>query len=277
MPSLLPSETVSGHSPTPPAVPHTRRDWRRNLVWDHDLPAEILDLLGSRPDDLIAAGEPLKLGRGTTVVKVSGPRPAVVKRYNLRTWTRTLVHLFLPSRARRSWEGAKALLEAGIPTPRPLAYLESTWGPLRLRSFYVYEFLEGITLDQYLEAAGPPDTERVLLEQLRAISDRFRAARLTHGDGKNQNFLVTDRGLTVIDTDNVRRHASESAWRQARDREIDRLLQDYRARPEWEAALADAVDADRPAGGNPPVAPDDRPKKTLGRPNSLKRAAKVCR
>lgn len=219
-----------------------RSSWRRVMWWDAAYDGPLLEALWNDPDGVVARGTMLKRGRGTTVVRIDGAEPVVVKRYNLRNRGRTLSHLLLPSRASRSWEGALRLREAGIATPRPLAALETRLGPLRLRSFFVYPYLSGEMLDRTLRRPSVSSEEtQAVWEEVSSVAQKLKAARLTHGDGKPANLLWQQGRLWLLDVDAVEEHRSEWSWKRARDREVRRLLQDFQAEPHLRGPLSQAA------------------------------------
>jgi len=67
----------------------------------------------------------------------------VVKHFRPARGLRGWVQRFKPTKALRSWNGAHELLRRGIPTPRPIAWLEHPGQPRAAESFYLCEAFEG--------------------------------------------------------------------------------------------------------------------------------------
>src|SRR4029079_6329849 len=57
----------------------------------------------------------------------------------LRGWVRS----FNPNKALRSWNGAHEMLRRGVPTPRPVAWLEHPTRPQESESYYLCEAFAG--------------------------------------------------------------------------------------------------------------------------------------
>lgn len=67
----------------------------------------------------------------------------VVKHFRPMTGLRGWLQGFKPNKALRSWNGAHELLRRGIPTPRPVAWLEHPAQPCRRESYYLCESFAG--------------------------------------------------------------------------------------------------------------------------------------
>jgi len=62
-----------------------------------------------------------------------------------------------------------------------------------------------------------------MLERVETILRHMEQYRITHGDLKPSNILVTSRGPTLLDLDSVRVHRSNLLFRRARDKDLKRL------------------------------------------------------
>jgi len=238
-----------------------KSDAKRYLLYADNHPEKLLQYLWSDPDMLIQKGQPLKLGNRTSVVKLQlTDRAYVVKRYNLRNNLHTFVHGFLRSRARRCWESALLLHEQGINTPRPVAFLEQRIYGLGMRSFLVTEYEPGKRLCDYFSqqrfalarSANNQNAwlqnQHQFLKELSSIWNKLAAGKLTHGDMKLANFLVSESGtLSLIDLDSMRKHNSDLTWEWARRKDWMRLLRDLQAYPEFIQNLRVVTRAQDPA------------------------------
>jgi len=139
-------------------------------------------------------------GRGRTEVVLKQFRPRGVDR--LKT-------LLLPSKPLKAWRGARALVERGIPTPRPLAWLERRRAGTAVEGYFLAERAENVREIRglWLELQGPR-LERLLRDLarfLRACHDRG----VLHKDLSDGNVLVAEdaRGgyaFRLLDTNRVR-------------------------------------------------------------------------
>jgi RIO-like serine/threonine protein kinase len=194
---------------------------------------------------LAASGTTLKAGDRTTVVRIDAAGTSwVLKRYNLRGPVHTAAHLMMASRAERSWHYGRLLLEAGLATPRPMAYVEHRLGPLRTRSFVLTEFAPGTLLSDILLHGQPTAADRYMLPaQFAELWRRLSELRLTHGDAKATNYLVTDDGrLCMIDLDSMRLHRQGLTFLLARRRDWKRFMRNWQSAPELAQAFRSAVE-----------------------------------
>lgn len=114
----------------------------------------------------------------------------------------------LTNYARRSYFGARYLIEAGIPSIEPVEYLNVGHWWAR-RGVFVYREVEAEqTLGQWL-AANPEDSRRTpVFMAVGSIINSLRQARVIQPDLVKSNILAHDDGvelqMTLIDTDDVR-------------------------------------------------------------------------
>jgi hypothetical protein len=120
-----------------------------------------------------------------------------------------LKSLFIPSKARRAWLGAVGLVERGIPTPLPVAYLE------RRKKGFVAEicFLSEEVSDA-LEIRGlfrklPEDELRGLLVALAGFLSSCHRKGILHRDLSDGNILVRKENggiwkFWLLDTNRIR-------------------------------------------------------------------------
>ena len=178
------------------------RSTRAFTVLQRDLAEELQELLAD-PDMAIAAGEVLKAGRSATVARVRGRHQWwVIKRYNLKGTVHALSRSARRTRAEWSWRNAQHMKLLGIATAQPVALHVETLGPLRGRGYFVMEALAGTPLDERLRMGWRPGPE--FLAELSALFAQLLNQRLVHGDMKATNFVVTDRGVRLVDLDGMR-------------------------------------------------------------------------
>jgi len=159
-------------------------------------------------DAVTAAARLLKNGNTcfVTVIDRNGRR-YVIKRYNPKGFLHSLRHTLKRSRARRSWLNAHRLLYLGIPTPRPVGFIEEYAGCLIKRSWLITELAPGPKLKDYL---ADPDISKspktVVIDRVFDILERLEQHRITHGDLKHVNLIVTPDGPTLLDLDSLKIH-----------------------------------------------------------------------
>jgi tRNA A-37 threonylcarbamoyl transferase component Bud32 len=182
-------------------------------------------------DDLMQSGQILKNGNTCFVSRISvGGKEVVVKRYNHKGIIHSLRHTIKRSRARRSWLHAHRLEMLGIATPKPLAYIEERRGLLVWKSYILTEHVEGQKFCDLVEERNVTEGERsTAIDQVREMLERLAKYRITHGDLKHSNILVTDKGPVLTDVDGMKVHRLSHTCRLRYKRDLECLLRGRRA------------------------------------------------
>lgn len=185
------------------------------------------------PDGLMVRSELLKDGNSATVARCAwGSRSVVVKRYNIKSTGHRLRRMFRPTRAANAWRAAHLLKMAGIKTPEPLLLMEQRRGPLRGVSYLVTEDAGGAEMLDVYQKREPTSAE---LDDVRDIFRVMRELRLCHGDFKARNFLVTEKGVELIDLDVFHEVGSHSRFYACAKKDKERFLRNWYAQPAMEA------------------------------------------
>ena len=169
--------------------------------------AEPVDFI-EKVDAMMDAGEILKDGRSSYVSRISwNGKDIVVKRYNHKGLIHSLRHAIKGSRARRGWLYGHQLLMLNIATPKPLAYIEQRKGPLVWRSYLVTEYTVGQKLYDFLRDDNISEKQRSeATGKIVELLERLGRYRISHGDLKHSNILITDTGPVLTDLDGMRVH-----------------------------------------------------------------------
>ncbi len=176
----------------------------------------------------------LKDGRSATVVKVTlDQRDLVVKRYNMKDAWHQLRRCTRATRAAKSWELAHKLSLFGIPTARPVAYLERKVMGFRGQSYFVSEYVSGGHAGEYFaRVRGDEAKIKTMAEKIVALLTNLKKLQVTHGDLKITNILVNGKEQPVlIDLDGAVEHTSLSTLKRAWIKEIERFLQNFQQLP----------------------------------------------
>jgi tRNA A-37 threonylcarbamoyl transferase component Bud32 len=177
-------------------------------------------------DTLMDAGQVLKKGDAIYVSHIIwNNKNIVVKRYDHKGFIHSLRHTIKRSRARKGWLYAHFLGALNIATPRALAYIEQQKGLLVWQSYLVTEYAEGQKLwhflrdDNITEQQKMDETDRVV-----GLLDKLWKYRITHGDLKHVNVLVTENGPVLIDLDGMIIHKWELLYRNKRAKDMERFI-----------------------------------------------------
>ena len=180
----------------------------------------------NRLDELVEISPRLKDGNTATVALAQcGAQKVVIKRYNIKHFRHWLSRFWRPSRAWKSWKNAHHLAVLGIKTPKPIAVVEQRFGWLRSRAFYLseYESAED-ALAKYTQ------TDELSEQHVQDFKQFFTAlvyGRISHGDLKANNILLTEEGLSLIDLDAMRFHGSSRSFKKALTRDLNRFLKNW--------------------------------------------------
>lgn len=189
-----------------------------------------MELLLADPDSMIEQGELLKDGNSSTValVRVDG-RPLVIKRYNIKNFWHRARRLFRHSRAWHSWANACRMEFLGIPSVKPVALIENRFGPMCGTAYFVTEYVEGMDALKWLHSINNPNAE---IEALSSILHDLSDSRISHGDLKATNFVISPDGPVILDLDAMREHRNGESFQRAFRRDMDRFMQNWQDRPE---------------------------------------------
>lgn len=132
----------------------------------------------------------------------------VIKEFRSRGVNR-LKSLFLRGKAVKSWRGAVALVERGIETPPPVAYLERRKGLFLDQSFFLAERVGGVEEIRFLFPKLPPSELRRLLISLSQHLSTCHKKGILHRDLSDGNILVKkdkqgEFSFYLIDTNRIR-------------------------------------------------------------------------
>ena len=183
--------------------------------------------------NLIAHGTVFKNSRSSLVVRTD---QGVLKQYRRKKWRNLILDCFRRSRAKRAWLSGYDCLNRGIPTAKPLAFLEERQGLLLQTSYLLTEEIkQSQTLFDCLRQchalanAGSFARKGAVLEHLGRLLRLFHTRGLCHRDLKTTNFLVTDDRIYLIDLDGMYRNI----WRPLAQRlkNLRRLVRSLRAIP----------------------------------------------
>jgi tRNA A-37 threonylcarbamoyl transferase component Bud32 len=211
-----------------------RKSWDHFMVYDRDYQEDVFTGLLANPDAAIESSRLLKNGNTATVALVNaGSLRLVVKRYNIKNAWHALKRSPRPSRAWKSWRNAHRLALRGIPTPKPIAFIEKRWGPFRSKAYFITEYVDGVHL-YYLIRSGRMKEKPLqgLIERFVGLLQLFADASMSHGDFKATNFIVAGEQIVFTDLDSMREHRFRWLFRRAFRKDCERLMKNWVDLPE---------------------------------------------
>ncbi|MBN2333568.1 MAG: hypothetical protein JXO49_06470 [Deltaproteobacteria bacterium] len=174
----------------------------------------------------------LKDGNSSTVatVVVDG-HPLVVKRYNSKGFIHGIKRAFRRTRAARSWRNAHLLDFYGINTPEPVALIERQRLAVRLPAYYVAALADGILASDYFAVAAVSDELRHMAAKVASVIKTMHDQRISHGDLKASNIVLTAHGPALMDLDDMQQHRSVAGFAKAARRDVERFLRNWENYP----------------------------------------------
>jgi len=171
----------------------------------------------TNPDEYLdkTSGQFFKNISDTSTVKVVtvDNRQYVVKRYNLRGFWYSVKRIFRRSRALRSWRNSHYLEQHNIPTPKPVAVFIHHCGPIRGKTYFIAEYVDGVQgKDLFTEKSKPDARCEKILGNIAELLKKLHAARITHDDFQHRNMIFTNTTPVLLDLDHMRIHTSDSFW-----------------------------------------------------------------
>lgn len=188
------------------------------------------------PDKFINGKEKrfLKHGNTSTVTTVmAGEKKIVIKRYNIKNFFHGLSHALRKTRAEISWKNAHLLQMFDIATPAPMAMVEHRLGPIRMTSYFITDFIEGVDARTYFLSnnISIADKEKTAKKIIKIIQSMIKL-KLSHGDMKASNFLIAGDKVFITDLDSMRHHSSQKSFDKYILKDINRLVENWRHDPE---------------------------------------------
>lgn len=152
----------------------------------------------SNPRDLLSHPSAERLSHGKDyVIRLQLPdyiKPITIKVFKRQSRLKDWYDKTHKSKAQRSFEAAEFLMQRGISTPLPLAWLDRWEGNRLIESYYLCEFEPAICFRDALSHIYYEERDNEpLMQLLLAVAPGIRAmhdAGFQHGDMGNQNILL---------------------------------------------------------------------------------------
>ena len=199
------------------------------------------DLDAGCPDE---PSERLKDGNTATVWRASlEGLSLVVKRYNVKDRWHGVSRAFRESRASVSWRNAHMLQMFGIDTPAPVAYCLRRENPLQAVGYFVAEEVLGTNLrDWVAQHRDQPDEIQRVATMVASLLVRLRRLRISHGDLKASNFVLSEGRLFLIDLDSMRLHRFRATFERAWRSDMARFEENWRDLPQVSQIMREVVE-----------------------------------
>jgi tRNA A-37 threonylcarbamoyl transferase component Bud32 len=190
--------------------------------------ADPLDFI-RKLDSLMDKGKILKDGDTCYVSRLTwNGRDIVIKRYNHKGIGHSLRHTIKKSRSYRGWLHTHRLGILNVAAPKGLAYIENRKGLLVWKSYLVTEYVPGQKLYDFLRDGNVvPEEHLKTARQIKELLDELGRHRISHGDLKHTNILITDNGPVLTDLDGMKVHRFNWICQRYRAKDRARLLRNW--------------------------------------------------
>jgi tRNA A-37 threonylcarbamoyl transferase component Bud32 len=154
--------------------------------------------------------------------------PVVIKRYNIKNTMHLISRMWRPSRASASWSNAHRLTLLDIPTPAPVAFLETRFFGLRGKAYFLSEYVESLDIAEYFAKATDQVARAILIRNTVELFYRLFLLNISHGDMKATNIKVIDNTPMLIDLDSMQQHTWHYFAQKAHVRDLKRFMQNWK-------------------------------------------------
>jgi len=104
---------------------------------------------------------------------------------------------------------------------------ENRNGRFRKEAYLVTEFIEGKNLQSWLLSLSKDQVPTWLGKEVLRLFNTLWHSKVSHGDMKASNFIVSEKILYMIDLDTLQWHSSEESMNQAFTRDIERFMENW--------------------------------------------------
>lgn len=151
-------------------------------------------------DKLVENSPRLKSGKTTTVALAQcGNTKVVIKHYHTKGLLHWLRSFQQSDPAWKSWKNAHQLMALGIKTPKPIAIIVQHSEQLKNQAFYLSEYEP--SEDALLQYNKKTSISKEHLDDFEQLFYCMIASRMSHGELKADNILLTKEGLSLVDLD----------------------------------------------------------------------------
>jgi hypothetical protein len=195
----------------------------RALRYNPGLPVTFVDALWNHPEEVFAAGKLLRAtGTRAAALVQCDSRLYVIKHYYLRSWRHVINQAVAGPEALRAYELGCLLADAGIRTPRPIAWVGNRQRGRYRDCYLLYPYVQGRMLrtliNQGLMSQAEMDHAK---SQLYEIWKLLSTLKVGLKDANSGNFIVAPNGLVwLIDLDGSTIHSNP-------------LVADFRLQIKW--------------------------------------------
>jgi len=148
-------------------------------------------------------------------------REVVVKYFGWRNTISAIMSPFTRSRAQKSWDASRWLLEAGVPVPKPIAVFTARSRGFVKSNFLITEYIGPNQKVRRILRNGIVEVEQknLILRKMAEMVCKMHQAGMIHRDLTPGNFLVKDSNCEIylVDLNRLRRKSRVTAAEKMHD------------------------------------------------------------
>jgi tRNA A-37 threonylcarbamoyl transferase component Bud32 len=200
-------------------------------MYDRHFAASDLLHFFSEPDSVFHSPNKkiLKDGRSSTVIQITlDQKKYVIKRYNMKSFGHFLRRALRTTRASAAWRLAQKLQLFGVPTAKPVGFLEYRFLGLCGKSYFITEYVEGEHAGEFFKRENNPANIQQMVKQIIVLLKNLAKLYITHGDVKVSNLIITlENQIKLIDLDGAMEHAALSSLHRSWRNDLLRFVKDF--------------------------------------------------
>ncbi len=190
----------------------------------------LCDLLGREvPLNRKESEEVIKIDETSVLLKLDSDIGLIAARhYKKPVLTKIAKNTLRQDPAQVSWYFSHHLNTNGINTPAPLAFMEERKMGVRLRTWYLCQFEEGIDCENYFLHARA--ITPAMANTAAAIVDMFisiRECQLSHGNLKAGKLLIIDGRPCLTDLSHMKFHSDEKIAKKMWQRDVETFMNSW--------------------------------------------------
>lgn len=190
--------------------------FKGEIFVDYDYPSFIdqldhMENIADLPEFKVLFSGRNRVGKMPFVLENGKKIDLIIKEFRLKGINR-IKSLFLPSKARRAWNGALALWTKGVNTPKPVAFLEMPRFPGIKKGYFITESLEDFGEIRHMLRNADSEELKNLVKSLAEFVSSIHSHGIIHRDLSDGNILVSCNKnggyiFYLIDTNRIRTKA----------------------------------------------------------------------
>ncbi|MBN2689860.1 MAG: protein kinase [Gammaproteobacteria bacterium] len=136
----------------------------------------------------------------------------VIKKYRSNSYWKFLINLFRTSKARLCFNNSLLLKSLSINVATPICYKEISFFGLKFGSYFVSEYIDGVTLCDYFAKNKKPISEwQDVANKIANLVSSLYKNNIVHHDFCGKNIMLKDGELFLLDLEHLKQYRKKNA------------------------------------------------------------------